>query len=616
MGVNHPFHANPKTAVFHSKISFRLLTSLALSIGLCGSSVSAFEALDIAVTGARNEELQSQLNRASLLRLAQSEGVKDAQDVFSTALADYQRLLETLYAQGYYSGVIRIALDGREAADIPPLNPPAQIKTITVSVAPGPRFRFGQASVTPLPQGVQLPEHFRSGEPARSTAVIQAVQTAVDGWRLAGHAKAYPAHQHLLANHARNTLDAQVQINPGPPVRFGKLIVTGDSKVRPARVRRMAGLPEGQVFSPVDVEKAANRLRRSGAFRSVTLSEGEVVGPDNHMDITASVVDEKLRRYGAGAELSSFEGLSLSGFWMHRNLQGRAERLRIEGKIAGIGGTTGGLDYSLGARFERPAVFGADTKFFAHIDLESLDEEDYRSDQMTIGIGATRIFSDHLEGDLELAISHFDTRDAFGNRTFTLFSTPAALRWDHRNNILNPTTGHYVKAQLTPFAGLGGEEAGAQLKFDSRIYRKLDPEARLVAAGRFQLGSVAGPALSETAPDFLFYSGGGGTVRGQPYQSLNVDLGGGNTIGGRSFVGFSGEIRAKITSAISIVGFADAGYIGSESFYDGSGEWHSGAGLGLRYDTSVGPIRLDVAAPVSGSTGDGIQVYIGIGQAF
>ncbi|MEZ5675182.1 MAG: BamA/TamA family outer membrane protein [Thalassovita sp.] len=167
-----------------------------------------------------------------------------------------------------------------------------------------------------------------------------------------------------------------------------------------------------------------------------------------------------------------------------------------------------------------------------------------------------------------------------------------------------------------PFVGLSGEASGAQLKFDSRIYRKLDPEARFVAAGRFQLGSVTGPALSETAPDFLFYSGGGGTVRGQPYQSLNVDLGGGNTIGGRSFVGFSGEIRAKITSAISIVGFADAGYIGSESFYDGSGEWHSGAGLGLRYDTSVGPIRLDVAAPVSGSTGDGIQVYIGIGQAF
>lgn len=610
------FRTNPETAVSRPKPSFLLLSSLALSLGLCASSVSAFDALNIAVTGVKNDDLQSQLRRASLLRTAQREGVKDAQDVFSTALADYQRLLETLYAQGYYSGVIHITLDGREAANIPPLNPPAQIKTINVSVTPGPRFRFGQASVTPLPQGTQLPDQFSNGRAAKSTAVVEAVQTAVDSWRIAGYAKAQPAHQHLLANHASNRLDAQIQINPGPPVKFGQLIVTGESRVRPTRVRRIAGLPEGQSFSPKELDKAANRLRRTGAFRSVALSEGDVIGADNHMDVTANVVDEKRRRYGAGAELSSFEGLALSGFWMHRNLLGGAERLRIEGQVSGIGGTTGGLDYSLGARFERPAVFGADTKFFAHIDMESLDEEDYRSDQITVGIGATRIFSDHLEGDLGLALSHFDTRDAFGDRTFTLFSTPAALRWDHRDNILNTTSGHYVNAQLTPFVGLSGEASGAQLKFDSRIYRKLDPEARFVAAGRFQLGSVAGPALSETAPDFLFYSGGGGTVRGQPYQSLNVDLGGGNTIGGRSFVGFSGEIRAKITSAISIVGFADAGYIGSESFYDGSGEWHSGAGLGLRYDTSVGPIRLDVAAPVSGSTGDGIQVYIGIGQAF
>ena len=135
-------------------------------------------------------------------------------------------------------------------------------------------------------------------------------------------------------------------------------------------------------------------------------------------------------------------------------------------------------------------------------------------------------------------------------------------------------------------------------------------------AGRAQLGALVGPDILDTPPDFLFYSGGGGTVRGQPFQSLFVDLGGGRGIGGRSFVGVSGELRAKVTDRISLVGFADAGYIGEESFYDGSGAWHSGAGVGLRYDTTVGPIRLDVAGPVSGSTGDGVQVYIGIGQAF
>ena len=134
---------------------------------------------------------------------------------------------------------------------------------------------------------------------------------------------------------------------------------------------------------------------------------------------------------------------------------------------------------------------------------------------------------------------------------------------------------------------------------------------------RGQLGSVYGPDLAEAPADYLFYSGGGGTVRGQSYQTLGVDLGGGNTVGGRSFVGLSAEARVAVRDNIGVVAFADAGYIGAEEFYDGSGQWHSGAGLGLRYATGIGPIRFDVAVPTSGpETEDNFQVYIGIGQSF
>ncbi|MCE8438666.1 BamA/TamA family outer membrane protein, partial [Rhodovulum sulfidophilum] len=113
----------------------------------------------------------------------------------------------------------------------------------------------------------------------------------------------------------------------------------------------------------------------------------------------------------------------------------------------------------------------------------------------------------------------------------------------------------------------------------------------------------------------LFFSGGGGTVRGQPYQSLAVDLPNGDRIGGRSFIGLSGEARVGVTRAIQMVAFYDAGFVGPDSWVS-DGDWQSGAGLGLRYDTGIGPIRFDVAAPVDGDTGDGVQFYIGIGQAF
>lgn len=105
-------------------------------------------------------------------------------------------------------------------------------------------------------------------------------------------------------------------------------------------------------------------------------------------------------------------------------------------------------------------------------------------------------------------------------------------------------------------------------------------------------------------------------MRGHSYQSLGVTVDGDDT-GGRSFLGVQAEARVAITDKIGVVGFYDWGQVGVDSMPGSEGDSHSGAGLGLRYDTPVGPIRLDVAAPVSGPDDDSdVKIYIGIGQAF
>ena len=180
---------------------------------------------------------------------------------------------------------------------------------------------------------------------------------------------------------------------------------------------------------------------------------------------------------------------------------------------------------------------------------------------------------------------------------------------------MNPKQGYYVTATATPFVGLQDTESGLKFDLDARAYLGFGDGASLIEI-EIHLASVAGPEIEQAPPDYLYSSGGGGTVRGQPYQSLNVDLGNGDEIGGRSFLGVSAEYRRDLTDALGLVAFYDTGYIGAESFFDGSGEWHSGAGLGLRYQTGIGPIRFDVAAPTGGETGEGVQFYIGIGQAF
>jgi len=596
-------------------------SALAILIAAMPSSpAKALESLRFQLAAGQGDDgnLLDEIRGNSLLRLAETDGRTEPQDLFAAAQADYQRIVETLYAVGHYGPVVRIVIDGREAALIPPLNPPARISSITVTVDPGPAFRFGTARIAPLPPGAALAPDFATGKIARSTVVRSAALQGVIDWRGAGHAKADVAGQDITADHATSKLNADITLAPGPLVRFGRMQVNAEgTRVSSGRIRTIASLPEGEIFDPEDLEKSANRLRRTGTFRSVLLTEAETLGPDGSMDITATLIDEKPRRIGAGIELSSFEGVTLEGFWLHRNITGRADRLRIEGKIAGLGGNTGGVDYKLSARFERPAVYGPDTKGFAFAEVAREDEPDYRQDKGTIGIGASRYFSDTLTGELAVALRFSQITDAFGRRDFTLLTFPGYLESDKRNDKLNPTAGSYIKAELTPYVSIRGAGTGGRLLLDARAYRDFGSEGRFVLAGRAQLGAVAGSSIADTPPDYLFYSGGGGTVRGQPYQSLNVDLGGGLSSGGRSFVGVSGELRARLgESKFSLVGFADAGYIGAESLYDGTGKWHSGAGLGVRYDTVVGPIRLDVAGPVGGDTGSGLQVYIGIGQAF
>jgi len=579
----------------------------------------AARAIDATISTPRaSKAFAERLGEASLSFTEAAQEDSTPQDILAAAQADYANLLGVLYAQGYYDGVISILVNGREAADIPPLATPDSIERIAITVERGEAFRFGRAEVAPLAPGTTLPEGFRSGATARAGLVGQAARAGVTGWRDVGHAKADVSEQDFVADHATSRLDVDIALAPGPRLRFGELRIEPTerpSRVREARIREIAGLPEGQTFSPEELSDSANRLRRTGAFSSVSLREAETPNPDGTLDIDARVDDAKRRRVGTGIEFGTSEGLTLSGFWLHRNLFGGAERLRLDGVIGGMGGDSGGTDFRLGARLDRPATFTPDTSAFLVANIEDNDEPEYSERKAEIGGGVTHIFSDQLEGEAAVFYRYSEIDDDLGTRTLQHLLLPLRLTWDRRNDELNPTSGLYLDVSLTPFIRTDDAAAGSRLYADLRDYLTFGEEERITLAGRAQIGSVAGADRRDVPADMLFYSGGAGTVRGQPYESLGVELNPGVTVGGRSFLGVSGELRGMVTDAIQAVVFADGGYIGEDALGTGEGEWHGGAGLGARYFTPVGPIRVDLATPLD-DAGSDLEIYIGIGQAF
>jgi len=117
--------------------------------------------------------------------------------------------------------------------------------------------------------------------------------------------------------------------------------------------------------------------------------------------------------------------------------------------------------------------------------------------------------------------------------------------------------------------------------------------------------------------DERFYAGGGGSIRGYSYQSVGP-LSGGDPVGGRSLLELSTELRLRLGERFGFVGFLDGGSAFGAAFPDFDEELLWGTGLGFRYFTAVGPLRLDFAVPLDRRHGidDAFQVYISLGQAF
>ena len=562
--------------------------------------------------------LAKALREASLLLSAERDKRTDPQDLLAAARAEYGGLLAALYATGRYSSVITVTIDGREAASIAPLDAPSAIRNIVVTVKAGPVFAFSQAEVRPVAPGTTLPAGFVIGAAAETGAIRLAVKDAIDGWRATGYAKAAAGRQQLTVDHAQAELSAVIAVEPGPRLRFGRFPITGAARMREERIRAIAGFPEGALFDPAKLKRSADRLRRAGVFSSVALAESDVPNADGTLDISTTVVEEPLRRYGFGGEVSSLDGIDATAFWMHRNLFGGAERLRFDAAVENIGARSSGVDYRLGVTLERPATFTPDTLLSVGANAARLDDNDEVIDLATLNVGATQFLTDRLtlRGRVEARAQRVS--DSTGDYEYYNLALPLGLTFDGRDDKFNPQRGYFVSGEFTPFLGLDQTDSGGRVTLDARGYRGFGNARPVILAGRVQIGSVYGADLARTPRDYLFYSGGAGTVRGQPYQSLGVNvISPSQTTGGTRFIGLSAEIRTQVSEKIGVVGFYDLGSVGVKDFFDDpQGGWQSGAGIGLRYFTSFGPIRLDVAAPVSGDGDKGVQVYVGIGQSF
>ncbi len=317
------------------------------------------------------------------------------------------------------------------------------------------------------------------------------------------------------------------------------------------------------------------------------------------------------------AAYSTDLGVNVSAGWHHRNLFGNAEQLNITGGIQLGGNDVQKPGYNLGIQFIKPDFLRRDQAL--EIDLGAINQslEAYDQRALTQKIELYRKLSQHWTVGVGVSGEQEEITQEDVSRRYNLLGLPLSVKFDDTDNLLDPTRGIRATLLLTPTQSFGGSSATFTLaQLSGSTYFDLSGGGRSVVALRGLVGKAFGADVFSLPPDQRFYAGGSGTVRGFRYQSVGPQFPDGNPTGGTAVSAGSVEFRQRILEHYGVVGFVDAGQVTANGAPFTS-TWRVGAGVGARYYTSIGPIRLDVAIPLNREPhGDAFELYIGIGQAF
>lgn len=563
-------------------------------------------------------------------------------------VADFPRLTEALWASGYYDAEIKATIAGvpvrpdGHGADVAAAAAERlrgqALAPIRIEIVPGPLYRLRNVAVLDARSGKPLDKALLPAksltrdeeEPARAAA-LQSMQAA---WIDALRADSYPLAKVVAAKptilHPQKAMDIVVAIDPGPRAGIGEVTTSGSPGIDPAVIRSFIYLEEGEPYSPkklADLRKSVGRLEAVG---SVKAEDGDRLDANGNLPIFVETTERKRHAVGADAFFSNVDGPGLRAYWTDRNLFGGAERLRLdlEGGLAPFGSSatyTGLSSIRLNdvigrakASFVKPALFGSRDDLLLDASFVREKTDYYWAYYGNASAAIRHRFSDSafVQAGLEFERGH--TFDAFGPHDYSLFGFPLSANYDGTDDLLAPTSGVRAVANVTPYVKAFGDSVGmVQSKTQISGYKALDEDGRYVLAGRVAAGSIVGASIEDIPASHRFFAGGGGSVRGYRYRSLSPDAGLGFPVGGRSLLEGSIEARIKVTREIGVVPFYDVGSAFSSPVPDFRSPMRSSVGIGLRYYTGIGPVRLDVATPLGRRPGENrFAIFIGVGESF
>ncbi len=567
---------------------------------------------DVVVTGidALPPTLGRRFDELSVLKEGAGKPANVAQ-IDRRARDDAELLNTILRAEGYYDASIDTDVAPKDGRLV-----------VTLDVDPGPLYKFGTVDVAGVPKpDVEAAFGVKPADPVNADAVIGGETALTQKLGREGFPFAKVAEPEIVIDHDTREATLKLNVVSGGERRIGAIKLLGDRAPFGAKhVGVIARFKPGELYNQDMIDDLRRALIATGLVSTVKLEPVEAAAP-GIVDIATTIEPAPMRTIAGEAGYGTGEGFRVEASWQHRNL------IRPEGAVTfrGIAGTR---EQSLGALLRMGNFRRRDQVLNAAIVASHEVRPAYDATSFDIAASIERQTNiiwqkkwTYSLGFELLASSEKDfvvTQGIAQRRIYFVGALPGTLGYDGSDDLLDPTRGFRLSTRISPEVSATGKVFGyVRAQFDGSAYYPVSD--RIVIAGRARVGTTVGAAREDIAPSRRFYSGGGGSVRGYGYQEIGPRNILDQPIGGRSLTEFSLEARVRLPifgGNFGVVPFVDAGNIYTSSVPKLSG-LRIGAGVGLRYYSNFGPIRIDVGTPIGRRKGESIvAVQVSLGQAF
>ena len=572
--------------------------------------------------------------------------------LIARARSDIDRFTTVLESYGYYQSGVTIKINGlalqdsklRDTLSALPSGAEARVE---VGFTLGPQYHLRKIDIDgELPESARSTLGLKPGDAAVASTVLAGAARMLNALQEQGYAFAKVDAPVAYEAAEEPALDLNFHVVTGPRVNVGEIHIEGQKRTHEALLRRTLRVRTGDPYRLSAIERGRRDLLALGVFDLITVQVGSAVDATGGVPITFKLRERRRHAASFSAAYSSDLGGSGGVTWTDRNLFGNAEQLSINATAIGIDGTdTSNLGYDTSVKFTKPDFLRRDQSLQLSIGALKQFLDAYDQTAVTAGAAVTRKLSsvwsasvgltavdekiDQVVGVIQDPEHPTDPSKKIEQRTttfYTLLALPLILSYDSTNlptPLDDPRHGFRGSLSVTPTLAIAKpNQTFTILQFKLAAYYDLnklfgtDP-GRSVLAARILDGVAKGASEFSLPPDQRFYGGGSSTIRGYRYQSVGPQFPGtDDPIGGTEIEAGSIEFRQRFAGNFGAAAFVDGGQV-TASASGVPNDFRIGVGLGLRYYTPIGPIRVDVAVPTKKRSGDDdFELYIGLGQAF